>query len=72
MNINFVGLNFLFLALHAAKIRSPYGAPLDRNHAYLYAGKFVTLPEFLEFAKAKSVHGIMIGIEVSEFLNLEI
>nr|GMC61175.1 glycerophosphodiester phosphodiesterase GDPDL7-like [Ipomoea batatas] len=50
------------------KINSPYDAPLDRNHAYLFAGKFVTLPEFLEFAKAKAVTGIMIGIENAVYL----
>ncbi|XP_019197963.1 PREDICTED: glycerophosphodiester phosphodiesterase GDPDL7-like [Ipomoea nil] len=50
------------------KINSPYDAPLDRNHGYLFAGKFVTLTEFLEFAKAKAVNGIMIGIENAAYL----
>ncbi|CAH9070436.1 unnamed protein product [Cuscuta epithymum] len=50
------------------KISSPYEAPLDRNHAYQFAGKFMTLPEFLELAKAKAVPGIMVGLENAAYL----
>lgn len=35
-----------------------------RNPANKNAGKLVTLSEFLEFAKAKAVMGILINIEV--------
>ena len=38
-----------------------------RNPAYKNSGKFVTLAEFLEFAKAKGASGILINIQVSFF-----
>ncbi|KAJ0984392.1 hypothetical protein J5N97_002748 [Dioscorea zingiberensis] len=41
---------------------------LSRNPAMQYAGKFVTLPEFLDFAKNSSVPGILISIENAVYL----
>lgn len=39
-----------------------------RNPAYKNAGKFVTLPQFLELAKSKAVSGVLIGIENAAYL----
>lgn len=49
----------------SAQIESNFDANLARNPANKNSGKFVTLPEFLELAKTKAVHGILISIKVS-------
>uniref|UniRef100_A0A0D9YNG4 glycerophosphodiester phosphodiesterase n=1 Tax=Oryza glumipatula TaxID=40148 RepID=A0A0D9YNG4_9ORYZ len=43
-------------------------AGLKRNPAAKNAGKFVTLPEFLDLAKATNVSGIMVEMEHASFL----
>ncbi|XP_044981436.1 glycerophosphodiester phosphodiesterase GDPDL7-like isoform X1 [Hordeum vulgare subsp. vulgare] len=43
-------------------------ARLERNPAAKNAGKFVTLPEFLDFAKASNITGILMGIEHATYL----
>ncbi|KAF5469549.1 hypothetical protein F2P56_013613 [Juglans regia] len=40
----------------------------QRNPAYKNAGKFTTLPEFLELAKAKAVSGVLINIQNAAYL----
>lgn len=52
------------------EIISPYGnnAGMLRNPSNKNAGKFVTLAEFLEFAKTKAVSGILINIENAAYL----
>ncbi|KAJ8768245.1 hypothetical protein K2173_021185 [Erythroxylum novogranatense] len=51
------------------QLTSPYGASgLPRNPANKSKGKFVTLAEFLEFAKAKAVSGVLINIENAAYL----
>ncbi|XP_022750227.1 glycerophosphodiester phosphodiesterase GDPDL6-like [Durio zibethinus] len=49
---------------------SPFGqnAGLQRNPEAKNKGKFMTLGDFLEFAKAKAVSGILINIENAAFL----
>ncbi|XP_010241663.1 PREDICTED: glycerophosphodiester phosphodiesterase GDPDL7-like [Nelumbo nucifera] len=50
-------------------LRSPVpSVSLPRNPANKNKGKFLTLPEFLDFAKAKAVPGIMIDIENAPYL----
>ena len=43
-------------------------ARLERNPAAKNAGKFMTLAEFLDFAKASNITGILIGIEHATYL----
>ncbi|KAF7838166.1 glycerophosphodiester phosphodiesterase GDPDL7-like [Senna tora] len=51
------------------QIVSPYAAGnFFRNPAYKNSGKFLTLPEFLEFAKAKAPTGILINIQNAAYL----
>lgn len=51
------------------EIKSPHADyNLQRNPAYKNQGKFLTLPEFLRFAKDKAVPGIMINIENAAYL----
>jgi len=38
---------------------------LPRNPAYKEKGKFLTLAEFLDFAKAKAAPGVLINIQVN-------
>jgi len=38
---------------------------LPRNPAYKEKGKFLTLAEFLDFAKAKAIRGVLINLQVS-------
>ncbi|KAG6628057.1 glycerophosphodiester phosphodiesterase GDPDL6 isoform X2 [Carya illinoinensis] len=40
----------------------------QRNPAYKNAGKFTTLPEFLELTKAKAVSGVLINIQNAAYL----
>lgn len=50
---------------------SPFGnSSILRNPANKNLGKFMTLPEFLDFAKAKAVSGILINIEVKAMTTL--
>lgn len=48
---------------------NPLGNNIQRNPANKNSGKFVTLPEFLELAKAKAVFGILVNISVSNTPN---
>lgn len=48
---------------------NPQGNDFQRNPANKNNGTFVTLPEFLELAKTKSVGGILINIPVSNIAN---
>lgn len=48
----------------SAQIESPFEAVTPRNPANKNAGKLMTLTEFLEFAKTKAVHGVLISIQV--------
>eukprot|EP00268_Persea_americana_P027830 TRINITY_DN2709_c1_g1_i2.p1 TRINITY_DN2709_c1_g1~~TRINITY_DN2709_c1_g1_i2.p1 ORF type:complete len:652 (+),score=95.12 TRINITY_DN2709_c1_g1_i2:1349-3304(+) len=52
------------------EIFNPYssGSKLFRNPAYANAGSFMTLPNFLMFAKDKPITGILIIIENAAFL----
>ncbi|KAL0543314.1 hypothetical protein IC582_018406 [Cucumis melo] len=52
------------------QISNPFMASsgLARNPAFKNKGKFMTLPEFLEFSKAKAVSGIMINIQNAAYL----
>ncbi|XP_045787429.1 glycerophosphodiester phosphodiesterase GDPDL7-like [Trifolium pratense] len=50
------------------QIASPLGMDFQRNPADKNSGKFVTLSEFLELAKAKAVTGILINIENAAYL----
>ncbi|KAG6603997.1 Glycerophosphodiester phosphodiesterase GDPDL6, partial [Cucurbita argyrosperma subsp. sororia] len=52
------------------QITNPFMASsgLARNPAFKNKGNFVTLPDFLEFAKAKAVSGIMINIQNAAYL----
>lgn len=43
-------------------------ADLKRNPAYKNQGKFFTLSNFLDFAKGKSVAGILINIQVTSLV----
>ncbi|EMS54688.1 putative glycerophosphoryl diester phosphodiesterase 3 [Triticum urartu] len=55
-----------FLFTGAANLVGPFAdARLERNPAAKNAGKFMTLAEFLDFAKASNITGILIGIERS-------
>lgn len=47
-----------------------FNGELVRDPARKNVGKFVTLSDFLEFAKAKAVPGVLINIEVSLFSTL--
>ncbi|XP_061375783.1 glycerophosphodiester phosphodiesterase GDPDL7-like [Gastrolobium bilobum] len=47
---------------------SPLGNDFQRNPANKNSGKFVTLPEFLELAKAKAVNGILVNIHNAAYL----
>lgn len=50
----------------SAEMTSPLAqAGLQRNPAYKNQGKFFTLSDFLDFAKAKAVPGILINIQVT-------
>ncbi|CAM0946415.1 unnamed protein product [Alopecurus aequalis] len=50
-------------------LNGPYAqAGLKRNPAAKNAGKFLTLPEFLDFAKTSNVSGILIEIEDAPYL----
>lgn len=49
---------------------SEFNGDLIRDPARKNVGKFVTLPDFLEFAKAKAVPGVLINIEVIFFSTL--
>lgn len=61
--------NFVIISL-LAELASPLSqAGLARNPAAKNAGKFMTLDDFLNFAKTTTVSGILINIEVqTEFL----
>ncbi|CAL0307076.1 unnamed protein product [Lupinus luteus] len=50
------------------QIVNTQGNDFPRNPAERNSGKFVTLPEFLELAKAKAVAGIMINISNAAYL----
>ncbi|XP_038881366.1 glycerophosphodiester phosphodiesterase GDPDL6-like [Benincasa hispida] len=52
------------------QISNPFMASsgLARNPAFKNKGKFMTLNEFLEFAKAKAVSGIMINVQNAAYL----
>ncbi|VFQ62935.1 unnamed protein product [Cuscuta campestris] len=62
------GLTWVEIQSLKPKIKSPYEAPLDRNHAYQFSGKFMTLADFLDLAKAKAVPGVMVGLENVAYL----
>lgn len=51
----------------SAKILSPFAqnSGLERNPEAKNKGKFISLGEFLGFAKTKPVQGVLINIEVS-------
>lgn len=56
------------LVSSSAQLISPLqsdSVALPRNPAYKDKGKFFTLPEFLDFAKTKSVPGVLINIQVT-------
>ncbi|XP_019441286.1 PREDICTED: glycerophosphodiester phosphodiesterase GDPDL7-like [Lupinus angustifolius] len=50
------------------QIVSTQGNDFQRNPAEKNSGKFVTLPEFLELAKAKAVTGILVNISNAAYL----
>ncbi|KAJ1436931.1 PLC-like phosphodiesterase, TIM beta/alpha-barrel domain superfamily [Sesbania bispinosa] len=50
------------------QIVSPLGNDFPRNPANKNSGKFVTLSEFLELAKAKAVTGILVNIKNAAYL----
>lgn len=53
-------------SIRAADLVGPFAqAGLKRNPVAKNAGKFMTLPGFLDMAKASNVSGILIDIEVS-------
>ncbi|KAL9223915.1 hypothetical protein vseg_000007 [Gypsophila vaccaria] len=50
------------------QLNSPLIAALPRNPAFKDKGKFFTLVEFLDFAKAKAVTGIKVNIQTAAYL----
>lgn len=52
----------------SAQIESFFEGELVRNPANKNSGKFVTLTEFLELAKTRTVPGVLISIKVNVFL----
>nr|CAB3449129.1 unnamed protein product [Digitaria exilis] len=55
--------------LKPADLYSPFAqAGLKRNPAAKNAGKFMTLPQFLDMAKASNVSGILIEVEHASYL----
>ncbi|KAE9604523.1 putative glycerophosphodiester phosphodiesterase [Lupinus albus] len=50
------------------QIVNPQGNDFPRNPAYKNSGKFVTLFEFLELAKAKGVTGVLVNIKNAAYL----
>ncbi|CAL0330437.1 unnamed protein product [Lupinus luteus] len=51
-----------------SQIVNPQGNDFQRNPAEKNSGKFVTLPEFLELAKAKAVTGTLVNISNAAYL----
>ncbi|KAH6817397.1 SHV3-like 5 [Perilla frutescens var. frutescens] len=50
------------------QIESSFEGDLVRNPANKNSGKLMTLPEFLELAKTKAVHGVLISIQNAAYL----
>lgn len=58
---------FPYFFLIPASISNPFSGGLVRNPAFKTAGSFMTLVDFLTFAKDQPITGILICIEVSAY-----